>query len=310
MKQSQFCNTLAAGILAMPLGLVQPAIAADKVRVEKDVAYLGPDRQEKGDLYLPAATVNDARFPAVVLVHGGGWFSGDKGSQREIATGTTLAENGFAAFSINYVLAAKGRPVWPQNLYDVKTAIRWLRKNADRLHVDPNRIGVMGASAGGHLAAMAAVTGPESGLDPPGPYGEYSCRVQAAIDFYGPIDLTTWSLKRFPELHPDLAMLPGTRVKNPEVYKLASPTTHVDKNDPPMLIVHGAADDLVSVGESQRFAEVLKRAGAPHQLVIVAGGGHSFGLQPPQQDLRPVVLDFLEQNLKKQSSSPKATSGQ
>jgi acetyl esterase/lipase len=293
----KICKML-AGVLVILPGLAQPAGAADRARVEKDVACLGPSRQEKGDLYLPAASVNGARFPAVVLVHGGGWFSGDKGSQREIATGTTLAENGYVAFSVNYVLAAKGRPVWPRNLYDVKTAVRWLRKNADRLHVDPNRIGIMGASAGGHLAAMAAVTGPESGLDPPGPYSEYSCRVQAAVDFYGPINLTTWSLNKFPELYPDLAMLPGTREKNPAVYRLASPTTHVDKNDPPILIVHGTLDDCVSVEESRSFAEVLKRVGAPYELVVVAGAGHSFGLQPPQQDLRPVVLDFLKRTLR------------
>jgi acetyl esterase/lipase len=279
--------------------LTQTATGADKVRIEKDVAYLAPDRHEKGDLYLPASTAKDVRFPAVVLVHGGGWFGGAKNSNREITTGTTLAENGYVAFSVDYILAAKNRPVWPQNLHDIKTAVRWLRKNADRLNIDPSHIGVLGASAGGHLAAMMAVTGPESGLDPSGPYGEYSCRVQAVVDFYGPTDLTTFSLKPFPELYPDIAMLPGTRAKNPETYRLASPISHANKNNPPILIIHGTRDDAVSVDQSRHFAEALEKAGAPYQLIVVEGAGHSFDLQPPQQDLRPLVLDFLQRNLKK-----------
>jgi acetyl esterase/lipase len=288
------------GVVLGSLSVCSPPAghAADAIRTERDVAYLGPDRQEKGDLYLPAATVQGRRCPAVVILHGGGWFAGDKGAAREISFGTTLADNGYVGFSINYALAAKSRPVWPQNLHDGKTAVRWLRKNADRLNVDPDHIGVLGASAGGHLAALIALTGPEAGLDPAGPYSEYSCAVQAAVDFYGPGDLTNFSLKGHPELYPDLAMLPGTRAERPELYRLASPSTHADKSDPPILIVHGTLDDAVPVAQSVHFAEVLKKAGVPHQLVLVEGAEHSFDLQPKQRDLRPVVLGFLEQYLK------------
>lgn len=269
------------------------AWAADPVRIERDVAYLGPERQEKGDLYQPATVGPGQRFPAVVIIHGGGWSGGDKGAAREINFGSTLATHGYVGFSINYVLAPEKHPVWPQNVYDCKTAVRWLRKNADRLHIDPARIGAIGGSAGGHLAALLALTGPRSGLDPAGPYGEYSCQVQAAVDFYGPADLTCW-----PPNSPGLSMLPGTRAEQPELYRQASLATHVDPRDPPVLIVHGTADGTVAVEQSKGFAAALAKAGVPHQLVIVPDAPHSFHLQPAKRDLRPLVLGFFDQHLK------------
>jgi acetyl esterase/lipase len=268
------------------------ATADDRVRIEKDVAYLGPDRQEKGDLYLPANVAKGHRCPAVVIIHGGGWSGGDKGAAREINIGTTLALNGYVGFSINYVLA-KGRPVWPRNVHDCKTAVRWLRKNAGLLRVAPEHIGVIGGSAGGHLAAMLAVTGPESGLDPAGPYGEFSCRVQAAVDLYGPADLMTWLPNSA-----GLSMLPANRAEKPELYRLASPGTHADKNDPPILILQGTADKTVPVEQSQRLAEALKKAGTRHELLIIQDAPHSFHLEPRERDLRPVVLGFFDRYLK------------
>lgn len=284
------------GVISVLVGILltppAAALAADPIRIEKDVAYLGPDRQEKGDLYLPPHVAQGQRRPAVLIIHGGGWSGGDKGAAREINIGSNLALNGYVGFSINYVLA-KGKPVWPQNLYDCKTAVRWLRKNADRLNIDPNHVGVIGGSAGGHLAAMIGLTGPESGLDPSGPYGEYSCRVQAAVDLYGPADLLTW----FPN-RPGVSMLPGTRAEKPELYRLASPGTHADKNDPPILILQGTADKTVPVEQSQSLADALKKAGVQHELIIIEGAPHSFHLQPKQRDLRPVALGFFDRFLK------------
>lgn len=282
------------------LAIPATAVAAEKVYIEKDVAYLAPDRQEKGDLYLPAVVPQGKRLPAVVIIHGGGWTGGDKGAGREINIGTTLALNGYVGLSINYVLAKPGHPTWPQNLYDGKTAVRWLRKNAKRLHVDADHIGVIGGSAGGHLAAMLALTGAEAGLDPPGPYGEYSCCVQAAVDLYGPADLTDWPSSK------GLAMLPGTPAEKPELYRLASPVNHARRSAPPLLILHGTADGTVPVEQSQRLADALKKAGAEHELLVIEGAPHSFHLQPKQRDLRPVVLGFFDRHLKPDAAKKKA----
>lgn len=273
-----------------PKKAVPPRFVPEGVIIEKDVAYLEDGRTEKCDLYLPAKRAKDARSPAVLIIHGGGWTGGDKGAEREFNIGTTLALNGYVGMSINYVLATSTKPTWPQNLHDCKTAVRWLRKNADKLQIDVDHIGCIGGSAGGHLSAMVGLTGPNDGLDPKGPYGEFSCKVQCAVDLYGPADLT--------ERISDLAMLGKTRAEAPELYKQASPVTYADKSDPPMLIMHGTADKTVDLKQSEIFAAALKKAGVEHELVIIEGAPHTFHLQPKQKDLRPIVLAFFDKSLK------------
>jgi acetyl esterase/lipase len=283
----------------LPLAFSACLLAADPagVRVEKDVPYLSPDRAEKADLYLPADA--GKKRPAVVIIHGGGWTGGDKGAKREINIGTTLARNGYVGMSINYVLAAKGKPTWPQNLHDCKTAVRWLRKNADRYGIDADNVGVIGGSAGGHLAAMVALTGPKDGLDPAGPYGEFPCSVRCAVDLYGPGELAEWKDEAKRVKSSSETMLGKTQAEAPELYKLASPTSHADKADPPVLILHGTADTTVDVKQSELLAAALKAGGVEHELVIVEGAPHTFHLQPKQRDLRPLVLGFFDKHLKK-----------
>jgi acetyl esterase/lipase len=285
------CSGLVAGLATAAIALVAHASAQTNlaVRIEHDLPYLEPGRSERADLYLPATLSPGQRRPGVVIIHGGGWSGGDKRAAREINIGTNLASHGYVGMSINYALATSNRVTWPQNLYDCKTAVRWLRKNADQLQLDPGRIGVIGGSAGGQLAAMLAVTGPADGLDPAQPYGEFSCRVQCAVDLYGPVELLEWH---------DLKMLGKTRAEAPALYRAASPTTYVGKDDPPILILHGTADKTVNFKQSELFAAALQRAGAPHQLVLVPGAPHTFHLQPRQRDLRPLVLGFFDRCLR------------
>ena len=130
--------------------------APDGVVIERDVTYLAPGRKEKLDLYLPASRPKATRSPAVVIIHGGGWSGGDKASGREFNIGTTLAKAGYVCASVEYFKGAAGR--WPTNLYDCKNAVRFLRAHADRYQVDVDHVGVIGGSAGGHLALMVAYT--------------------------------------------------------------------------------------------------------------------------------------------------------
>ena len=259
------------------------------IRVERDVRYLAEGRKQKADLYFPLAMPKDKKLPAVVIIHGGGWTGGVKDASREINIGSTLARNGYVAMSIEYVLSDKKQAVWPTNLWDCKTAVRWLRQNAERLGVDPERIGVMGGSAGGHLAAMVALTTPADGLDPSEPYGDVSCRVNCGVDFYGIADLGSYH---------DVTMLGKTFAEAPELYRLASPVTYVRSNSVPMLICHGTADTTVNPNQSELFDEVLTQAGVEHHLEMIPGAVHTFDLQPPQRDLRPLVLDFFGRHLK------------
>jgi acetyl esterase/lipase len=259
------------------------------VVIEENVAYLAPGRRETADLYLPAKRDRSVRSPAVVIIHGGGFTGGDKAASREFNIGTTLALHGHVGMSINYTLASKDSPSWPRNIQDCLSAVRWLRKNADRLQIDTAHIGVIGGSAGGHLAAMLAVAESMDGLDPSGPYAEFSCRVQCAVPMYGAYDFTD---------RKDLTMIGKTREQAPEAYRAASPILHLNRKTPPMLLLCGTADAAATVAQSERFAAALKKAGVEHELVLVEGAPHSFHLQPKQRDLRPLVLGFFNKHLK------------
>ncbi|MDR3406274.1 MAG: alpha/beta hydrolase [Chthoniobacter sp.] len=265
------------------------ADAPADIRVEREVPYLGAGRAELADLYLPPEIPPGQRVPAVVIIHGGGFTGGHRDAARELNIGSTLARNGYIGMSIDYALADIGRPTWPQNLFDCKTAVRWLRANADRLQIDPNHIGVIGGSAGGTLSSLVTLTGVNDGLDPEGPYGNFSCQVQCGVDMYGIANMAEWH---------DSVMFSKTNEEAPELYKMASPLTYVRSDSPPMLILHGTADKTVDVSQSEKFAETLKAKGATYEVEIIPDAPHSFSLQPKEKDLRPVVLAFFDRYLK------------
>lgn len=261
------------------------------VRVERDIHYLADDRKEKADVYSPTTLAAGVRVGAVLLMHGGGFNDGDKARGREIQMAVEMVQHGFVCMSINYKLWNKGvkNPTWPQSLYDAKTAVRWLRANADRLQIDPERIAAFGNSAGGNLAAMLAVTTPDDGLEPASPFPGMSTKVKCAVDLYGALDL--------PNYH-DMKMFLQTRAENPEIYKKASPVTYVKPGAAPMLLVHGTADETVPHSQAETMAEALKKAGVEHQLELVPEAPHTFYLVSKNKDFRPLIFGFLDKHLK------------
>lgn len=287
---------------------VAPLRAQAEVRELRDVEYLEPGRTEKLDLYLPASPASKPR-PGVVWIHGGGWAGGDKRDGREIAVSRELARAGYVVASINYRLSTPEQPSWPQVLLDCKNAVRFLRARAAEHRVDPGRIAVMGGSAGGHLALMVAFTTGHPGLEPEAPYPGVSSRVGAVADFYGITHLPTWQ-HTDKEGNPrgglvdrsSTRLLGASLADDPELWRLASPVSHVRPGIPPVFITHGKKDATVYFGQAVELAEALARENIPHEFVPLESAGHTYNLTtwgkvPLELDLRPPLLAFLDRHL-------------
>jgi acetyl esterase/lipase len=261
-----------------------------------DVPYLGEGREERMDIYSPVSTIAGLR-PAVILIHGGGWSTGNKSDKRVLQAAEFFVTKGYVAISIEYKLTSyEGKPfkskklkgAWPQNIYDCKTAVRFAKECSEQLNVDKNRIIVMGFSAGGHLAMLTGYSSQSEQINSGGLYTEQSNDVHAIINFYGIPDVRKWGGAVF---------IDTPQKANPRQWALASPVEHADQDSPPILIVHGTADDTVSFKLSEEFVAILEKRKASHQFVPVNDGVHSFNLTPEQMDLRPVINDFLDKHL-------------
>lgn len=209
------------------------------------------------DAFVPKT---DGPHPAVVLVHGGGWRSGSRTGWTK--TGRALADEGIAAFSIDYRLS--GQAVFPAARDDVLDAVRWIRQNATRFEVDPSRIGLVGGSAGANLSLLAATLG-DGALD-------RDARVAAVVAWSPPVDLADPPTPLLAEL--TTAYLGCAPTTCPSKAKTASPSTHVDPTDPPALVVTSDAE-LVPASESERMAEQLGVAEVDHRLVVLPGTAHA-----------------------------------
>jgi acetyl esterase/lipase len=255
----------------------------------RDLPYVthGPARHTL-DLYLPAAVGQDA--PRIVYIHGGAFRMGSKEDGVPIEY---LAE-GYALASINYRLSQHA--LFPAQIEDCKSAVRWLRAHAQDYGLDPQRVAAWGPSAGGHLAAMLGVTGHVEAYDV-GEHLEQSSRVQAVVDYYGPTDFLLMDEQRpaggmihdTPD-SPESELVGGPIQANKEKVARANPITYVTPDAPPFLIVHGDADPLVPYGQSVIFHAALQAAGVPVTFYTVAGGGHGKFTDPQVDEL---TRDFL-----------------
>lgn len=271
----------------------QPAILPPGAIVHREIPYM-PDGHQRHllDLYLPAGT-KDA--PLIIWIHGGAWLAGDKSNPRPLP----FLADGFAVASINYRLSQHA--TFPAQIIDCKAAVRWLRANARRYGIDPNRFAVWGESAGGHLAALVGTTG-DANVFEPNDGLPISSQVQAVLDFFGPTDLTQMDDHRAPGPivpnspdSPEARLIGGPIQQNKEKAALANPIRYVSKSDPPFMIVHGDQDPLVPHHQSELLEAALRQAGVPVVFYTVKGGGHG-GFNDP--NVPRLTKEFLKGYLK------------
>jgi acetyl esterase/lipase len=245
------------------------------VRVEiTDGLVLGTtgDRDLRGDLFRPPSP-DGSRLPGVIFVHGGGWRTGDRQQLR--GYGVLVGRQGYVGLCIEYRLIPEG--TYPDNLHDVKAAIRWMRANADELNVDPNRIAIEGNSAGAHLALLAAGTGDVPELEGNGGHPEVSSSVQCVAAIYAPTVFSAGDST--PGSVPLLALIDGGGTA--ELARQASPLAHVTASFPPTMLIHGTHDELVPPKASLLMYEALIEAGVPAELHMVAEQPHAFDAAGP-----------------------------
>lgn len=270
MKLTRLC------IICIAL-LFSPALLRADVAVENNITYCkAGDVELKLDLAKPDG---DGPFPAIVFIHGGGWSGGNRqaySNQIKVA-----ARRGYVAITVSYRLtqpdeSGKAKNPWPAQINDTKCAVRWLRANADKYHVDPNRIGVTGGSAGGHLSLMVGLADESAKLEGDGGYQDQSSRVQAVVNVFGPTEMK--SEYRANDFVAKLVktLLGGTPDEVPDRYENASPVTYISSDDPPVLTLQGTKDPLVPDSQARLLDERMKAKGADHELMIFEGAGHGF----------------------------------
>lgn len=246
------------------------ATAAAGVTFEKDVVY-GHAGNVDLKLNLARPTNATAPLPCLVVIHGGGWSAGNKDAHSDLAK--LAATKGYVSATVGYRFAPDH--VFPAQVNDVKCAVRYLRAHADQYHLDPNRIGAVGFSAGAHLAMMLGVTDKADGLEGDGGWPDPSSKVQAVVSFFGPTDLTAAEL--FPDISPILrAFLGGPLSEKADAYKKASPITYVKEDSAPMLLFQGTNDPLVNWKQAVRMAEALSKKDVDGRIELLLGLGHGW----------------------------------
>ncbi|MDT2022267.1 alpha/beta hydrolase [Methylocella sp. CPCC 101449] len=261
------------------------ARAQSTITTRNDITFAEHDQVKLvGDLYMPQGV---QKAPILIAVHGGGWQVGDRKIYQNL--GPYLAKNGYAVFAIEYRLNKPQARSYPGAIYDTKAAIQYVRANAASLGIDPDRIGLIGDSAGGHLSALVALAGEEPLYSTDyrsDPNASVSAKVKAVVGFYGVYDMQAqWQHDLVTRPRDNIAekFLGAAPYANRKVYFDSSPINYamVDKNGVRFLLIHGTDDDIVDPAtQSTAFLLALKQAGFYVRTVVVPGAGHFFVTDP------------------------------
>ena len=283
---------LKIAILLKQIKLIDPKniTIPETILEEKDIEYgkIG-DRALQLDLYRPRKT--DHPVPGIIFIHGGAWKSGKREDMKFYTV--DFAKRGYACATVSYRLSKEA--LFPAAVQDVKCAVRWMRANAQKYNIDPDRIAVSGNSAGGHLSMMIGYSSDVPELEGNGGNAGVSSRVKAVVDFYGPVDLTTEFAKKqgvVPEF------LGKKYEEDPKLYVSASPITYLTKDDPPTLILHGTIDSTVPIDQADLLASKLKSLGIDYLYEKFEGWPHTMDLaEAVNKRCQYQMAEFLAKHL-------------
>lgn len=272
-----------------------PPKIPDTLLHEADIEYSNVGQRSALDIVRPKAA--SGLRAAIVMIHGGGFRGGNRQSYLPMAV--RLAEHGYVAATVSYRLAPRNQ--FPAAVEDVKAAVRFLRANAAKYGIDPERIGAMGGSAGGHLALMLGLTADAREFEGTGPNRDQSSRVRCVVDYYGPADFTQSYSKSVDAAQVLPLFLGGDLDHNRAIHQRASPLNWVTPNAAPVLAIHGTDDTYVAYEQSIWLMERLIAAGVPAELETIPGAGHGFkGADAERAEAR--ALAFFDRFLQPQAA--------
>ncbi len=266
----------------------------DSIEVIRDIIYKEtPQRDLKLDLYQNRYLSQNA--PVIIFIHGGSWTKGDKNDY--LVYCLSYAQRGYVTASLSYRFSQES--LFPSAIEDVICGIKWIKQNGDKYGIDSSRVALVGGSAGGHLAILAAYTSDEFVFETDCHNYETSATVQAVVNIYGPSDLTTDYAISVPATQ---KFIGGQFHEMPEVYKKASPIQYVSPSDPPTLILHGTLDKIVPVTQSDSLRNKLITVGVPSEYHRLEGWPHTMDAAVPVNNYTQAVMNqFFKTWLKGES---------
>ncbi len=294
------CEAITSKLFAVYLEPGPPDTPDGVVAYRDQVYAKHGERELLLDIYAPAARGEQA-LPVILYLFGGGWEAGNRHQLRRFGMLDYTGE-GYIVATADYRYMTEA--VYPAQIDDVKAAIRWIRSNAQNYGFDSERIGIIGPSAGGHLAALAGTTNRPGELEVGSP-SDVPSHVHAVVDYFGPTDFLQGDAHRHenakPWNAPDSAVsrLIGAPIESaPDKVARANPITFIDGSEPPFLIIHGEDDGLVPLHQSVILHEALLAAGVSSELLVVKGGDHGYGGDFSKDEHAERVRAFFKQHLK------------
>lgn len=278
--------------IALFLLLARPVYSQDVVQITPDVVYGHKDGMALTFDVLKPAEPNRA---AVLAIQSGGWYSVWSPPAKVAQISQPLLNDGYTVFVVRHGSAPKFTV--PEAVADVRRCVRFIRMTAADYGVDPDRLGVLGGSAGGHLTLMLALTGDDGDESAKDPVLRVSSRVACGVALFPPTDLRKWTT----DPPAAVAAIPGLRPPldfDAELEDDVSPILHVTSDDAPVMMIHGDQDQLVPIEHSRNILPLLQEAGVESELVVVEGAGHGFNPQQNEQTATPAMLRWFDAHLK------------